>query len=239
MTTAKSTQSSTGAHNRRVERDTDGLRDRVLRMAALCEGILEKSLRAVWERDPALAAEVKQDDLPIDRLDVEIDEEVLRVLALDAPVARDLRLVVAILSITTDLERVGDLARNIAGCARRLTEHAAVEFPAELETLAQEARRALATAVASFAELDAAAARQVLANDDAIDVLEKRLVGEATDRIAAEPEVADQQIDLIFITQNLERIGDHATNIAEETILAAEAKNLKHASKLGTSTAEA
>lgn len=106
----------------KVDRDIGTLRETVLRMARLSEAILGKSLQAIWERNPALSLEVKADDIAIDRLDVEIDDTVLRILALDAPVASDLRLVVAVKSIATDLERVGDIARNIAGCARRLSE---------------------------------------------------------------------------------------------------------------------
>ena len=219
-------------HNIKVERDMDGLRNTVLRMAAFSEAILEKSLRAVWERSTALSAEVVRDDLAIDRLDVDIDQAVLRILALDAPVASDLRLVVAIKAIATDLERVGDLARNIAGCAERLTQREALPLPPGLHALAEESRAALSAAIRSFSELDAEAARTVLAADDSIDEQEDRLIRDAIARLSSSPETTEQEVDLIFIAQNLERIGDHATNIAEETILAAEAKNLKHHGKL-------
>ena len=219
-------------HNIKVERDMDGLRATVLRMAALSEAILEKSLHAVWERDRVLSDEVIQDDLAIDRLDVDIDEAVLRILALDAPVASDLRLVVAIKAIATDLERVGDLARNIAGCARRLTERDQHPLPPGLHALAHDSREALGAAIRSFSDIDAEAARAVIAADDSIDEQEDRLIREAIARLSSAPETTEQEVDLIFIAQNLERIGDHATNIAEETVLAAEAKNLKHHGKL-------
>lgn len=219
-------------HNIKMDRDIDGLRAKALRMAERSEAILEKSLRAVWERDAELSAEVKQDDLAIDRLDVEIDDSVLRILALDAPVASDLRLVVAIKAIATDLERVGDLARNIAGCARRLTQRNALPHPPGLLELAEESRAALREAIRSFSELDVEAARAVLAADDSIDEQEDRLIRASIDRLSKAPETTEQEIDWIFIAQNLERIGDHATNIAEETVLAAEAKNLKHVNKL-------
>ncbi len=219
-------------HNIKVERDMGGLRATVLRMAALSEAILDKSLRAVWERSAELSDEVMKDDLAIDRLDVDIDQDVLRILALDAPVASDLRLVVAIKAIATDLERVGDLARNIAGCARRLTQREELPLPPGLRALAHESRDALSAAVRAFSEIDAEAARAVLAADDSIDEQEDRLIRESIARLSAAPETTEQEVDLIFIAQNLERIGDHATNIAEETVLAAEAKNLKHHGKL-------
>lgn len=220
--------------NVKVDRDMGTLRKSALRMAGLAEAILDKSLRAVWERDTALAAEVKHDDLAIDRIDVEIDDAVLRILALDAPVARDLRLVVAIKTIATDLERVGDIARNIAGCARRLGGQAEIALPSGLHSLADDSRAALRSAVQAFADLDAASARAVLRADDEIDEQEDRLIRASIDELEREPDTIRQQVDLIFIAQHLERIGDHATNIAEEVILAAEAKNLKHAEKLGT-----
>ncbi len=219
-------------HNSIVERDIDGLRELVLRMAALAQAILDKSLRAAFERDPTLGAEVDPDDLEIDRLDVEIDRAVLRTLALQAPVASDLRLVVAIHAMTTDLERIGDLARNIAGCARRLCERTETALPDGLRSLADESRRIVREAIESFADLDPDAARAVIEADDAIDDGEDRLVRAAIDRLTARPETSAHEIDVVFIAQNLERIADHATNIAEEVVLATEAKNLKHVGKL-------
>ncbi len=216
----------------RVERDLESLRARAVRMAELCEGILAKSLRAVRERDPALAAEVKRDDLAIDQLDIEIDDLVLQILALDAPVASDLRHVIAIKSIATDLERIGDIARNIAGCARRLAEHPPIPLGEELDVLEAGSRSALRNAIEAFRTLDVELARAVLGSDDKIDELEGRIIRDAIGRLARTPQHTEQEIDLIFITKDLERVGDHATNIAEEVILAAEAKNLKHAAKL-------
>ncbi|MFO0691338.1 MAG: phosphate signaling complex protein PhoU [Myxococcota bacterium] len=216
----------------RVDRDLDSLRGRAVKMAELCEAILAKSLRAVRGRDAALAAEVKHDDLAIDQLDIEIDDLVLQILALDAPVASDLRHVIAIKSIATDLERIGDIARNIAGCARRLSEHPPIPLGEELEILEQSSRTALNQAIRAFRELDVELARAVLGSDDTIDELEGRIIRGAISRLSVSPDHTEQEIDLIFITKDLERVGDHATNIAEEVILAAEAKNLKHAAKL-------
>jgi len=218
--------------NIKLDRNTESLRDIVLRMAALAELILDKSLRAVWERSESLCAEVREDDLEIDRLDIDIDDAVLRILALDAPVANDLRLVVAIKSIATDLERVGDLARNIAGCALRLAQRSELSLPARLYAMADESREALRAAIKAFTDLDATAARAVLEGDDRIDDQEQRIVSESIERLAAAPQTSEQEIDLIFIARTLERVGDHATNIAEEVVLAAEATNLKHATKL-------
>ncbi len=215
----------------KVDRDTETLQRTALRMAQLAEAILDKSLAAVWERNAALADEVMRDDLEIDRLDVEIDAAVLRILALDA---RDLRLVVATKAIATDLERVGDLARNIAGCAQRLARRAAFTLPPEIHSLADDSRAALRAATQAFADIDAAAARTVIAHDDRIDDLQDEIVRDAIARLAADPETTEQEIDVIFIAQHLERIGDHATNLAEAAELVAEARNLKHSERLGS-----
>ena len=215
-----------------VDRGLQELRDKALRMGSLAEGILAKSLKALADRDAALCDEVQREDLEIDRLDVAIDADVLEILATQAPVAQDLRHVIATKTIATDLERVGDLARNIAKSARRLSERTAVPLPGGLDVLADDARRLLRKALDSFADQDADAARRVLDEDDRIDADEDRVIREALQEIAAHPEVSAQEVDLILVAKNLERVGDHATNIAEEVVLIAEARNLKHAEKL-------
>ncbi|MBW2426628.1 MAG: phosphate signaling complex protein PhoU [Deltaproteobacteria bacterium] len=216
----------------KVGREVQQLRQLALRMAGLAEAILDKSLRSAWTRDGALAGDVTADDLEIDRLEIEIDQSVLNVLALQAPVASDLRQVLAIKTMANDLERVGDLARNIAGCAQRLGERAPIDPPAMLRSLAQDCQRTLSRAIQAFADLDTELARAVLAADDAIDATEDRVIRQAITQIHSEPSFSEQVIDLIFIAKSLERVADHATNIAEDVILAAESLNVKHEEKL-------
>jgi phosphate transport system protein len=208
------------------------LRETLLRMASLSEAILDKSLRSVWGRDPELAARVARDDLAIDRLDVEIDDKVLKALALQAPVAGDLREVVAIKMIANDLERIGDLARNIAKSGQRLAQQPALPIDPALELLANDTRQLLQRALDSFSSTDAVAARSVLDDDDRIDAEEAAVIVSALRGIPENPESASEAVDLIMIAKNLERVGDHATNIAEDVILISEARNVKHASKL-------
>jgi phosphate transport system protein len=202
-------------------------------MGSLAEAILAKALRAVWERDPELANEVKTDDLEIDRIDVALDEGVLRTLSLQTPVANDLRMVLAIRTMATDLERVGDLARNIGKSAQRLCARPPVPIPAGLEDLADQASRALSDALDSFSETDVAKARAVLAADDEIDASEDRLIQSVIADAGAHPELTSQDVDFIMIAKNLERVADHATNVAEEVIFLAEARIVRHAAKLG------
>jgi phosphate transport system protein len=219
---------------RASDREFDELRALAIRMGALSEEILSKALRSVFRTDVGLAAEVMKDDLEIDRLDVAIDEVILRLLALRAPVASDLRAVLATKSLATDLERVGDIARNIAGNGTRLASLAAVELPQSLRDLADDSQRLLRGALDSFADGDADHARRVIEEDDRIDEGEARVLAEMLEAIPTTPEHAEQRVNFMFIATSLERVGDHATNIAEDVILAAEALNVKHAGKLAT-----
>jgi len=216
-----------------TDRNLDEMRTLAIRMGALSEAITVKALRAAWEGNEILAREVQMDDLEIDRLDVAVDDVILRVLALRAPVARDLRLVLATKSVACDLERVGDLARNIAECAIRRAKQPDAILPASLKKLADDSRRLLRNALDAYASLDADAARRVIEDDDRIDSQEALVFAESMKRIAQHPEEAEQAVNCIFIASSLERVGDHATNIAEDVVLVANAENLKHAAKLG------
>jgi phosphate transport system protein len=209
------------------------LRETVLRMGSRAEAILDKAVRAVLERDGELARQVERDDLEIDRLDVEVDAAVLRALALQAPVAADLRKVIAVKMMATDLERVGDLARNMAKSAMRLSLHPEYPVPLPLARLARSAQRMLRGALDAYAGDDAEAARAVLAQDDEVDRQQDEVVRSSLQEIAGRPELASQGVDVIFVAKNLERVGDHATNIAEDVILVTEARIVKHAAKLG------
>ena len=214
------------------EATIEGLRELVLRMGALAEAIFAKALRVVHERDARLGVEVQRDDLELDKLDIEIDDAVLRALALQSPVAEDLRQVIAIKTMATDLERVGDIARNIAKSGARLAQRPVTDLPMRLEPLEREARGQLAAALDSFQELNVVGAQAVLDGDDRLDRLQDDLVRELIERIERDTTTSAQAVDVIFIAESLERIGDHATNVAEEVILVAEARNVKHAEKL-------
>jgi phosphate transport system protein len=212
------------------------LRQMLLQMGSRSEAILEKSLRALEERSSELADEVMTDDLEIDRLDVRIDGAVLQALALNAPVAGDLREVFGIKMIATDLERVGDLARNIAKSARRSANRAEFDPPASLRQLARSAVGLLRRAVDSYARSDVETARGVLAEDDRVDAEEDEVITRELAEIAGNPAIAPQAVDLILVAKNLERVADHATNVAEDVILIIEARNIKHAAKLGAAS---
>ena len=164
------------------------LRETILRMGSRSEAILAKSVRALFSKDVGLAAEVKDDDLEIDRLDVAVDDAVLKALALGAPLAEDLRKVVAIKMIATDLERVGDLARNIASSAERLAGTDTVTEREKLVALVELTQRILRDALDALSELDAVKARQVIEGDDAIDELQDEFVREEIASLNREPQ---------------------------------------------------
>ncbi len=209
------------------------LRETLLRMGARAEAILDKALRSAMEPNAQLAREVHDDDVEIDRLDVEIDDKVLKLLALQAPVAGDLREVVAVKMIGSDLERVGDLSLNIVQSSSQLGLHPGLRPGSGLAEMARATQRLLRKALDSFSAGDADQAREVLEEDDHIDREEERLVSLALEQIQARPESSAQAVETILIAKNLERVADHATNIAEDVILIAEARNVKHAAKLG------
>jgi len=219
----------------RVTRPRDQLRDALRKvlfeMGVSAEAILDKAVRAFLARDGALASEVKDDDLRIDRLDVEMDRLVIEVLALQAPVASDLREVLACKMTANELERVGDLARNIAKAAMRMAQEEPVELPERLEVLAQSAREALRMALDAFSRKDVNMARGVLEQDDMIDEQEDLLIEALLRDVREEPSMAFQRIDAIVLAKHLERVGDHATNIAEHVVFMVEGRNLKHAEK--------
>jgi len=209
------------------------LRGMLLQMGSRSEAILEKSLQALEERSEPLADEVDVDDIDIDRLDVAIDLAILEALALNAPVAGDLREIFSIKMIATDLERVGDLARNIAKSARRSADRAELDPPAELYRLARSAIDMLRRALDAYARSDVETARGVLDDDDLVDAEEEEFIAQELAEIAGDAAIAPQAVDLILVAKNLERVADHATNIAEDVILIIEAQNIKHATKLG------
>jgi phosphate transport system protein len=203
-------------------------------MGALAEAALAKAWRAIRDVEPELAAEIRHDDLEIDRLDVEIDEQVLKILALQAPLAHDLRQVIAVKTMATDLERVGDLARNIASCAVRLAEERREPLPPAIAQLADETTHMLRDALDAFADLDPEKARRVIGDDDRVDEDEARLFAEVLRSAQSRPEELSRSIELILVGKHLERVADHATNIAEEVVLITRAENLKHAAKLAS-----
>ena len=207
--------------------ELDDLKERLLYMGGLVETSLHRGVHAFLERNTALAESVMQEIEPeINSLQVEIDQEVLRLLALQQPMAVDLRFLAAVLKITNDLERIGDLAVNIVQAAVR--PHELGPAMIDLPRMAERTQFMVHTALDSLVSRDGKLARQVLVTDDDVDQIRDQIFRELIQRMTREPEAIEIALSLLFVTRNLERISDHATNIAEDVIFWVEGVDVRH-----------
>jgi phosphate transport system protein len=213
---------------RHFEHQIDDLKQQLLLMSGRAETIIRKAVEALQRRDASLADEVFRDDKVIDRMEIDIEERCIALLALQQPLASDLRLVTSALKISNDLERVGDHAVNIAGCAKDLLGKPPVKPVPDLEPLAEGAIGMLRDALDAFVRRDADAARALVRQDDVVDNLNRRMFGELMSRMIGDPAQVERSMTLVLVGRNLERIGDLATNIAEEVVFIAEARIIKH-----------
>ena len=204
------------------------LNEQLLLMSGRAEAIIRKAMESLLRRDPGLAAEVFADDKVIDRMEIDIEEACIQLLALQQPLASDLRLITSALKISNDLERVGDHAVNIAGCAMELVGKAAVKPLADLGTLAEKSSAMLRDALDAFVRRDADAARALVKRDDEVDELNRQMFAELMRRMIADPQQVERSMTFVLVGRNLERIADLATNIAEEVVFIAEARIIKH-----------
>jgi phosphate transport system protein len=168
------------------------------------------------------------EDEPINRLHIEIDNRCFTLLALYQPMAADLRTIVAAVKINTDLERVGDLAVNIAEAARRYTTHPPVKKLIDIPRMAMIAQTMLRDALDAFVRRDVALAQQVLNEDDRLDSLKTQIFRELLTYMLQDPSTIEPALDLILVSRHLERIGDHATNVAEDVIFIVSARDVRH-----------
>jgi phosphate transport system protein len=213
---------------RHFQDEMDALQDRLLEMAGIVEELVRMSVEALERRDPRPAERIKAEDDRIDRLEIEIDDRAMDLLALQQPMARDLRQVVATLKAANDLERVGDHAVNIAKAVRRLAE--APAFPAipEVPEMAGIARGMLGDALAAFVARNPSSARLVCLRDEKVDNLRRSLFRILLTHMMEEPRRITPALELLLISQNLERIADLSTNIAEDVVFMVEGQSIKH-----------
>ncbi|TAN22284.1 MAG: phosphate signaling complex protein PhoU [Acidobacteria bacterium] len=211
------------------QRELNELRDLLLRMGGLVETAVQHSLHAVLDREPALAAAVTRELEPeINRAELEVGERALRLMALQQPLAVDLRFVAAALKISNDLERMGDLAVNIAQGAERLLRQPLAPPLVDLPLMAERANQMLRSALDALVPGDAGLARQVLAGDDEVDHMRDEIFERLTRAIVSQPSQVEANLGMMFIARNLERIADHATNIAEDVIFWLEGVDVRH-----------
>ncbi|MEY4374273.1 MAG: phosphate signaling complex protein PhoU [Candidatus Eisenbacteria bacterium] len=214
--------------HRHFDEQIAALNQQLLLMSGHAESIIRKAVEALMRRDPALADQVFADDKLIDRMEIDIEEACIQLLALQQPLARDLRLITSALKISNDLERVGDHAVNIAGCAKELVGKPPVRPLADLPELSDKATAMLRDALDAFVRRDPEAARLLVRRDDEVDDLHRRMFADLMGRMIADPQQVDRSMTFVLVGRNLERIGDLATNIAEEVVFIAEARIIKH-----------
>lgn len=213
---------------RHFVQELESLKSRLIRMGSLTEQSIAESIRAVLERDAARARKVIDEDESINRMEMEIDNAVVDILALQQPVATDLRFILAAQKINNDLERIGDHAVNIAESALQYSAREPIDRPLEIPRMAAITKTMLREVIDAFVHDDARLARNVLSNDDEIDDLNRKIVDEMASFIREDTTFLYQALDIIRVSRNLERVADLATNIAEEVIFVAEARVVKH-----------
>jgi phosphate transport system protein len=209
------------------EQELDGLRQQLLTMAALAEAAVTKSMKALTERDDTLALRSKEEDQAIDRLEMEIDDLSVHLLA-KAPLASQLRLITVAMKISRDLERVGDEATTIARRALELNAEPPLKPYVDIPRMAGLALRMLREAIHSFVHADPAQARAVIPQDKEVDALNKQLHRELAGFMVEKPATISRCLHLMVISKSLERIADHAKNVAEEVVFLLEGRDIRH-----------
>lgn len=204
------------------------LKERLLVMAGLAEQAVQRSIEAYNTRDLSLCDLVFQSEPAINRFQREIDQMALDLLAREQPMAVDLRFILAVLRINADLERVGDQAVNIAARARDISSQNNVDLPVDIPKLANLASAMVRKSLQSFIEEDATMANTVLTLDDEVDAMNRAAFTAITALLQEHPELAPQALSTLIIARNLERVGDHATNIAEDVIFWVEGADVRH-----------
>ncbi len=204
------------------------LKEKILRMGSLVEDALKSSVQALVERDNAVARRVIENDRIINTLDVEIDEESIRLIALRQPKAGDLRFITTAMKITTDLERMGDLAVNIAERAIELNEEPILKPYIDIPRMREIAQGMMRDALDAFVRKDKKLAMDVIMRDDEVDDLKHEVLKELAFFMAQDPTTVFRAMKISFVAQYLERLADHATNIAEMVIYLVEGKIIRH-----------
>jgi phosphate transport system protein len=214
--------------SKHLQRDLENLQREILELAALVEEAIYAATRALTERDLALAQQVIAGDGDIDQMENRVEEDCLKILALHQPVAGDLRRIAATLLINTDLERMGDLAVDIAERAADLTHPPHVPVPENLSRMTDQATMMVRLSLDAFVNLDSALARQVIRLDDEVDRYNADIIQELMGLMKRSPESVEPALSLFSAVRHVERIADHATNIAEDVVYLVEGEIVRH-----------
>ncbi len=211
-----------------IERQIDGLKEKILRVGTLVEEAISKAITALINKDTALAQRVMASDEEIARMEVEVEEECLKILALYQPVAADLRFVVAVLKINNDLERMGDLARNIAKRVAQLARAEPVDLPPEIRTMASLTQEMVKQCLDAVVNADPSLARQVREEDDAVDEARMQIRQKILRGIKSSPDRVESLLRINSVSKHIERLADMATSIAEDVIYMVEGEIVRH-----------
>jgi phosphate transport system protein len=214
-----------------LQREVEQLKKKILTLGATVEGSVHKAVDSIQRRDVDLANVVIEGDSAIDQFEVDLEEDCLKILALHQPVAIDLRFIVVVLKINSDLERIGDLAANMAERSKFLASQAQITVPYDLFTLADKAQKMVTQSLDSLVNLNSVLARDVCRMDTEVDTLNREAFNSVKETIKARPEHVDSLIAYLSISRYLERIADHATNIAEDVIYMAEGTIARHSAE--------
>ncbi|MGH7768219.1 MAG: phosphate signaling complex protein PhoU [Candidatus Binatia bacterium] len=214
--------------DKKYEEDLKKLREDILYMGGLVENQIQKAVTSLVERDSALAETIIQRDHEVNRLDVEIDDLCIRLLALHQPAARDLRFITTALKITTDLERIGDMAVNICERALELNTEPQLKPYIDIPRMAQTSERMIRESLDAFVREDTDLALKVCKDDQEVDDLNSQIFRETISFMIEDPHTINRAMKISSISKYLERIADHATNIAEMVVFMVKGKSIRH-----------
>jgi len=209
-------------------REIENLKKEILTLGAMAESAVREAVAAIDNRDENAAQTVIANDMKLDEMEVQIEEDCLKTLALHQPVAIDLRFIVAVLKINNDLERVGDLAVNVAERAAFLATQPPLDASFDLQAMAGKAQEMLKKSLDALVQLSAQMAYGVLAADDEVDAMNRRMYQIVQEQIIAYPDQTESLIHMLSVSRHIERIADHATNIAEDVIYMIEGVIVRH-----------
>jgi len=204
------------------------LKEKVLRMGGMVESAIKDAVHSLVERDNELAGRVIEEDHQINALDVEIDEDSIRLIALMQPKASDLRFITTAMKITTDLERMGDMAVNMAERALELNDEPILKPYIDIPKMSQIAQGMTRDALDAFVRKNKKLATDVIMRDDEVDDLKDQIFRELLTYMMSDPNTIERAMDLILVSRHLERIADHTTNIGEEVIFMVQGKDIRH-----------
>ena len=214
--------------SKHLQNEIENLKRRVLTIGATVVDAIQKALVALEERRADVAAEVMEGDKKIDSAEVELEEECLKLLALYQPVAEDLRFIAAVMKINNDLERMGDEAVNIAEHASFLARNAPIRVPPQFQAITTAAMRMVWESLDAFVLGDTINARRICADDDEVDQLNREIINAVWRIMRDDPDTVERATHLFSVSRHLERIADHATNIAEDVVYMVEGKIIRH-----------